>query len=42
MDEDEAYRRLRQLASGRNGKLIEMARRVLGAEAVFSGVEQSG
>jgi len=35
VDEAEAYRRLRQQASDRNLKLIEVARTVLGADEVF-------
>jgi hypothetical protein len=40
VDEEEAYRRLRRLASDRNRKLVEVAQLVLGAEDVFRPLEQ--
>ena len=36
VDEEEAFRRLRQAASGKNLKLVEMSRQVIAAETVFS------
>jgi AmiR/NasT family two-component response regulator len=35
VDEEEAYRRLRKLASDRNSKLVEVARMVVAAEEIF-------
>jgi response regulator NasT len=39
VDEEEAFRRLRQAASGKNMKLVEMSRQVIAAEAVFAELE---
>jgi AmiR/NasT family two-component response regulator len=39
VDEEEAFRRLRQAASGKNMKLVEMSRQVIAAESVFSDME---
>ncbi|MGD9714113.1 MAG: ANTAR domain-containing protein, partial [Thermomicrobiales bacterium] len=36
VDEEESFRRLRKSASAKNLKLVEMARQVLAAEAVFA------
>jgi AmiR/NasT family two-component response regulator len=36
VDEDEAFRRLRSAASGKNLKLAEMARQIMAAESVFA------
>jgi response regulator NasT len=40
VDEEDAFRRLRSLASKQNLKLVEAARRVLAAEEVFSQVDR--
>ena len=42
VDERAAYRRLRQLASREQRKMVEVARSVLDAEAVFLTLEQAG
>jgi two-component system, response regulator PdtaR len=39
VDEEEAFRRLRQAASGKNMKLVEMSRQVIAAEAVFADMD---
>jgi response regulator NasT len=39
VEEDEAYRRLRKLASDRNLKLVELAQTILSAEQVFRDLE---
>lgn len=39
VDEEEAFRRLRQAASGKNLKLVEVSRHVIAAEAVFADME---
>jgi response regulator NasT len=39
VEEDEAYRRLRKLASDRNLKLVELAQAILSAEQVFRDLE---
>lgn len=41
IDEDEAYRRLRQEASNNNSKLVKIARRVLAAEKIFQSFERN-
>jgi two-component system, response regulator PdtaR len=41
VDEEEAYRRLRKLASESNRKLCEVAREVLASAEVFRGLDQS-
>jgi two-component system, response regulator PdtaR len=40
--EDEAYRRLRRVASNGNQKMADVARQVLAAEAVFANLEAAG
>jgi response regulator NasT len=40
LPEDEAFRRMRKFASDRNMKLVEVARRVLGAEEVFHEMDE--
>jgi response regulator NasT len=39
--EDEAYRRMRTLASNANRKLADVAKQILGAEEVFHGLEEA-
>ena len=39
VDEEEAFRRLRQAASGKNMKLVEMSRQVIAAAAIFADME---
>ncbi|HJZ91751.1 MAG TPA: response regulator [Gemmataceae bacterium] len=41
VSEDEAYRRMRKLASNHNRKLVEVAHQVLSAEEVFAALEQA-
>jgi response regulator NasT len=40
VDEPEAYRRLRKLASDQNLKLVEVARSILASEAMFASLER--
>ncbi len=40
VDEEEAFRRLRKLASDHNLKLVEVGRRVIGAEEIFHQLER--
>jgi response regulator NasT len=40
VDEDDAFRCLRKMATGENIKLVEVARKILDAEAVFRSVEE--
>jgi response regulator NasT len=40
LDEAEAYQRMRKLSSKRNWKLIDLARRLLEADAVFKALEE--
>jgi hypothetical protein len=42
LDEQEAFRRLRKLASDRNRKLVEVAQDILAAGEVFQQMEQLG
>lgn len=41
LDEDEAYRRLRQLASTRNHRLVQVGQQVVDADQVFQALERS-
>jgi hypothetical protein len=41
LGEDEAYRRLREAASNANLKLIQVAKQVLEAEAMFHALEEA-
>ena len=41
VDEEEAFRRLRKLASDQNLKLVEVGRRVIGSEDVFQMLDRS-
>jgi two-component system, response regulator PdtaR len=41
LPEDEAYRRMRVLASNANRKLADVAKQILGAEEVFHGLEDA-
>jgi response regulator NasT len=40
VDEDDAFRRLRKVATGQNIRLVEAARKVLDAEAIFRSMEE--
>jgi response regulator NasT len=42
VDEPEAFRRLKRLASGQNRRLVEVAREVLAADEVFQNLEGKG
>jgi response regulator NasT len=41
VDEEEAFRRLRSLASSQNHKLVEVGRRVLSAEEIFAQLDRT-
>jgi AmiR/NasT family two-component response regulator len=40
VEETEAYHRMRKLASHHNWKLVDLARRLLDADAVFKALEE--
>jgi len=42
VNENEAYRRMRKVASNANRKMADVARDILAAEAVFAGLEAAG
>jgi AmiR/NasT family two-component response regulator len=41
VDEEESFRRLRKLASDHNQRLVEVGRKVIGAEEIFHQLDRS-